>query len=567
MVFFPVPMRYAAALFVLLLVLGCTRQEPNTDEERVVTTVEGTTITERDFEASYINFLIKTGQNDTPENRYYHLAALTDASLLADEAERRAYGGDSAFATIEDRARRRAVGGRYFEKAFLETLPPLEDDEVRQAFVRSKQEVVVRHLFYRNQAEAEAAYARIQAGRSFLEEAVVCYNLAAIDSSAGYLGPIRYFQVDDAFAEAAFSMDVGEISPPVRSRFGFHIIRVDDKFSSPIITESEYQTKRSGMMSQVALHTRRLEGDRFVRSFMENLDVQVNAPAVRSLAQAVQALENRVTPAPVEVELGLETVQLDLRALQQELTPDTPLATYTLGSDTLTFTAEDYYFWLPVLPFSEASNRTSASVGRALRNEALYRAGIQEGLDTDPQVLGEVSRARRHELTRRMRDSLRSAVPFEITEDDLRTAFMRSPASRRKQWIADFWTIPFGTQAEAETAQTRLSEDVSQASNYTGLARYENRDLRTVPEWAPSVRQAPVEQVAIARQASGSWAVVYVERREGIPTTFEAVRDSLAQALAPQYNEYRLLQRLYEQAAIATDTLLFEQMMKLDDTP
>ena len=552
-------------LLLALSMAACMREAPPDEHDRILTTADGVSITVGDFETSYVAFLISTGQNDTPANRYLHLAALTDASLLADEAARRDYGADSAFRSIVERARRQAVGGRFFETTFLETLPPIDDAEVRRAFVRSKQQVVVRHLFYRDPAEAEAAHARLLAGRDFLEEAAVCYNLSTVDSSAGMLGPIRYFQVDDAFAEAAFALDVGEISEPVRSRYGYHIIRAEEKLGTPIVMESEYLNRKEGITTQVALRTRRLEGDRFVRTFMEELDVQVDAPAVLSLAQAIRRLENRVAPGPVELNMAPETVQPDLRALHGELMPDTPLATYTFEGETIVFTAGDYHFWLSELPFSEARTRTSASVGRALRNDALFGAGLRHGLDNDPWVAAEVERKSRRELTRRIRDTLRANPPTAIPETDLRAAFDRSPVSRQRRWIADFWTISFAAQSEAEAAQVLLTSDPSRAPDYAHYVRYTEASLDTLPQWAVAVRQAPVRQAMLARQASGAWALVRVEKRRAEPaTTYAAARDSLLRAVAPRYNEYRLLRRLYDQATVTTDSLLFDRIMTLD---
>ncbi len=550
--------------FLALRMTACAGEAPPDERDRTVTSVDGMEITVEDFETSYVAFLMATGQNDTPANRYLHLSRLVDASLLADEAARRGYGADSVFQSLVERARRQAIGGRFFETAFLETLPPIDDADARRAFVLSKQQVVARHLFYRDSAEAEAAHARLAAGSDFLEEAVLCYDLPAVDSSAGMLGPIRYFQVDDAFAEAAFALDVGEISEPVRSRYGYHIIRAEEKTGTPIVTESEYQYRKEGVTTQVALRTRRLEGDRFVREFMEGLDLQVDAPAVRSLAQAIQRLENRVASAPVELEMDPETARPDLGALHRELTPDTPLATYLFEGETVVFTAGDYYFWLPVLPFSEARARTAASVGRALRNDALFRAGLQRGLDSDPAVAAEAQRAERLELARRLRDTLRAHPPAAIPETEIRAAFDRSPAARRQRWIADFWIIPFSSQPEAETAQTLLTSDPSRAANYAGYVRHAETNPDALPEWAATVRQAPLRQILLARQASGAWALVRVAKRRTEPaTTYAAVRDSLFRAAAPRYNEYRLLRRLYDRAVVRTDSLLFEQMMEL----
>jgi len=281
---------------------------------------------------------------------------------------------------------------------------------VRQAFARYKQQVTVRHLFYRNEADAQAAYERLQAGRDFIDEAQDCYGTAAYDSLAGYVGPIRYFQMDDAFAEAAFALEVGRHTAPVRSRFGFHIIRAEDRIVNPILTEAEYQTRKEGIASRLRLRKRRLEGDRFVREYMEGLDVQVNPEGIRALALALQDLERRVNPEPLPVAPDVELAVLDLGALRAAFAPETPLATYRVAGEARPFTARDYYFWLEDLPFGEARQRTAASVGRALRNEAFAQAGIEQGLGEETRVRREVENESRIYLAAALQARLREAA-------------------------------------------------------------------------------------------------------------------------------------------------------------
>jgi len=53
------------------------------------------------------------------------------------------------------------------------------------------------------------------------------YSEGPSKDKGGYLGPFKREQMVKPFADKAFSMKAGEISDPVRTRFGWHIIRVD----------------------------------------------------------------------------------------------------------------------------------------------------------------------------------------------------------------------------------------------------------------------------------------------------------------------------------------------------
>ena len=552
---------YGVVVIALTTLAACSNaQEQVEPSEQILTTVNGEQITVKDFETSYVEYLIATGQNDTARLRYQYLSSLIDASLLADEALDRGYDADTTFRVLLERAKQRAIGGRYFQSAFVEKLPPIEDQEVREAFVKSKQQVVVRHLFYTQKSSADSAYARLQAGRDFLEEAMDCYNLPAVDSAAGMLGPVRYFQVDDAFAETAFSLEVGSFSPPVRSALGYHIIRAEEKFGTPIITESEYQTRRGGISNNVAQRKLRLQGGQFVRGFMEGLHVELEPFAVDQLSEALDQLENRVAPDPVELNVERGDGESGAEKIPP-FTPETVLATYEFGGETVSFTALDYYFWLPELSFQEARSRPAASLGRALRNDALYRAGVEADLEDDPIVKGDVAWEARRALTRLMRDSLAAEAPASIPEADLRVAFERSPLARTQLWDADFWVISDLTREDAESIKGALEAQRAVPSYFQTHQEYKEQALNGVPQWASLVKQAPLGETMLVQHSVSGWGLLHVSRREVQEPSFKVLRDSLETSLLPRYAEYQLLQHLYESAVVETDTLLFEEIM------
>ncbi len=369
--------------------------KPSPDERALpLVRVNSHLITVLDFERSYVLELMSSGANDTEEARHMHLDRLIDDYLLFEEAGRRGLGKDSIAKAHESLAVRSALGGRYYERELLQKLPPLTDVEIRRAYAHYKQPVIARHIYYRNESDAQAAYMRLEAGRPFLDEAMDCFQTS--DTLAGYLGVVGYFQVDDAFAEAAFKLDVGTYSAPVRSRQGYHIIRIEDRQHAPVLTESDYQTRKSGIASMLRLRRRRLEGDRYVQEFMQGLDVQVSPNGIRALHASLSRFEKRAGRVSVNIETDTEARPLTL-------TPETPLATYAQYGNEQVFTALDYLFWLPSLPFSEATQRTAASVGRALRNEAFARVGEATDLASSDEVKADVEDERRMFMAARMR--------------------------------------------------------------------------------------------------------------------------------------------------------------------
>jgi parvulin-like peptidyl-prolyl isomerase len=388
------------------------------EQQALVATVNGHPISVGDFERYYVDALISTGQNDDRAYRYRQLDNLIDIRLLSEEARRRGFDEDSTYKVFETRLIKKTLADRYFDVAFVERLEPLTDAEIREGFVRYKDRAVVRHLFYKSANAAQKAYDRLTAGRDFLEEARDCYSLAEVDSAAGFLGPIRYFQVDDAFAEAAFDLEVGAVSKPVQSRYGYHIIRLEDRLREPIITESEYQARRNGIESQLKLRKRRLEGDRFVREVMLGLNVEVVPEAIRSLAVAIEELELRVASAPVHITDNVESDRTSPAELRARLRPETVLASYRRDGSDMTFTVVDYSFWLPELPFTEARSRTAASVGRALRNEVFSQSGLEEGLADDHITRRQIEDETARFLAGMLRDRLRAVSSAESLGSD-----------------------------------------------------------------------------------------------------------------------------------------------------
>ncbi len=119
----------------------------------------------------------------------------------------------------------------------------LLDELIEEAYERQKTEIRASHILVKcdpnaSPADTLKAYERIVAlrdrivnGESF--EAVATAKNGSQDPSVrdnkGDLGYFSAFQMVYPFEEAAFNTPVGEISAPVRTNYGYHILKVNDK--------------------------------------------------------------------------------------------------------------------------------------------------------------------------------------------------------------------------------------------------------------------------------------------------------------------------------------------------
>ncbi len=97
----------------------------------------------------------------------------------------------------------------------------------------NEQEVRARHILVPTEAEAKAILVEIKKGTDFAEMAKQKSKDPGAAAEGGDLGYFAKDQMVPEFADQAFKMNKGDVSDPVKSQFGWHIIKVEDKRSKP----------------------------------------------------------------------------------------------------------------------------------------------------------------------------------------------------------------------------------------------------------------------------------------------------------------------------------------------
>lgn len=103
------------------------------------------------------------------------------------------------------------------------------DEEVKEYYENMKQEVQAKHILVEDEETANEVIEKLSNDGDF---ATLAKEYSTDSSSAENGGNLDYFSTGDMvypFEQAAYNLEVGEVSEPVQSDYGYHIIKVTDK--------------------------------------------------------------------------------------------------------------------------------------------------------------------------------------------------------------------------------------------------------------------------------------------------------------------------------------------------
>lgn len=229
-----------AAAFALLI--GAAAPALAQDKDPVVATVNGAAIHESDLAAAED----EAGQlppMSAEAKKDYLIQFVTDMTLLTQAAEAKKLGQTEEFKKKLEFARKKllmeallqsvgkdAVTDAALHKAYDEAVKQMPDEE----------EVHARHILIRApqgdekaSAEAkkkiEAVIARLSKGEDFATVAKDVTEDPSGKTNGGDLGWFTQDQMVPEFSKAAFALKPGQISGPVQTQFGWHVIKLEDK--------------------------------------------------------------------------------------------------------------------------------------------------------------------------------------------------------------------------------------------------------------------------------------------------------------------------------------------------
>jgi len=222
----------SAAAGLLLVNLAWTVPSFAADSDPVLARVNGSEIHQSDLKLAEDELGPSLPAQMDPATRRESLVNyLIDMKIVAKAADDRKLGDSDDFKRHLDFARQRLLMDTLLNadgKAALtdEAEHKVYDDAVKQ--VAAEPEVHARHILVETEEEAKQVEEELKKGADFAELA----KKKSKDPGASDGGDLGFFTKDQMvpeFSAAAFSLEPGKISDPVKSQFGWHIIKVEEK--------------------------------------------------------------------------------------------------------------------------------------------------------------------------------------------------------------------------------------------------------------------------------------------------------------------------------------------------
>lgn len=203
--------------------------------QNTVVTVNGIAITYDDISMAEDELLGLVGQ--LPEQqRFETLVSFMVERLLAANAARKA--GLENSAEVEKRVaflKQKALQDVYVSGLLMERV---NEESVSAYYQKNivegpkQEEVRARHILVDSREEAEAVIAAVKNGGDFIELAKK-RSKGPSGAGGGDLGYFDRVAMVAPFSDAAFKLKKGKVSDPVKTQFGWHVIKLEDRRTKP----------------------------------------------------------------------------------------------------------------------------------------------------------------------------------------------------------------------------------------------------------------------------------------------------------------------------------------------
>lgn len=261
----------------MFLLFACAKKEER--KGAYLAKVGNVEITQADFERELKglpDFAQKMFEGSSGKEKF--LDELIKKEMLYQEAVKRGLEKDTGYLKKVDDFKKITLIGLLLEKE-IEAKAKVSEQEVKEYYEKHKEEftpvsqIRVSHILVKTEKEARDILQKLKKGGDFSAIAKKSSIDTATAKNGGDLGFISKGQMVQEFEAAAVKLKVGEISEPVQTKFGYHIIKVTDKKMGPAI---EFNRVKDMVLQHLSAEKQRESFDSYMDTLRKSYKVEIN---------------------------------------------------------------------------------------------------------------------------------------------------------------------------------------------------------------------------------------------------------------------------------------------------
>ncbi len=254
--------RFINISILLLLVVSCSRHGD------VLAEYEGGYVTNTDFLNNYRNFLKVTGIRDNMSSRRMILENVINENLLLVELSINQFSNSDIYQYEKDLIYQQMLLN-YFYRDELLSCVTFSDRKIRQIHILENTLYHIKQIFAQDFDLAMEYYLALESGKSFEQlvtpDVNVTYEYANTD-----LGYVSLSDLHPRFRKRITMLSVGEISQPIKGRYGYTVVKVVDKTRPLFLTEYEFSKQKPRLEAKL----RNIYSDSLVNAYTRDLVAQ-----------------------------------------------------------------------------------------------------------------------------------------------------------------------------------------------------------------------------------------------------------------------------------------------------
>ena len=276
-------MKTWSALLLVAALLGLAPLPSAAADDPVVARVNGVDIKQSDLDFAASEVGSRLASLEPTDRKRVLLQYVIENELMAGAGQTDALDKTDSFPARVKYHERRALRDAFFDAKISGAVT---EDEAKKIFdakigeVKPEQEVHARHILVATKAEAKEVAERLKNGEDFAT--VAKEKSKDTGAEGGDLGFFTRGQMLKPFEDAAFALEVGQISEPVQTQFGWHIIKVEEKRDQPLPT---FDQVKSAIIAQLV----QAKAQEVVTGLRDKAKIEVIDPDLKKAMDAAAA--------------------------------------------------------------------------------------------------------------------------------------------------------------------------------------------------------------------------------------------------------------------------------------